>query len=51
MLELDAERIKGGEPERLRLGVGTNGLDIGEEEMLGNDGALGCRSSPSGRWK
>lgn len=28
MLELEAERMRGGEPERLRLGVGTNGLDM-----------------------
>lgn len=28
MLELDVERMRGGEPERLRLGVGTNGLDM-----------------------
>jgi hypothetical protein len=38
MLELEAERIKGGEPARLRLGVGTNGLDMGEREWEGRWG-------------
>lgn len=40
MLLLEAERLRGGDPERLRLGVGTNGLDI-DDDMMGNRSALG----------